>query len=187
MIAAAASFSRCTLVSAWRILAVGSVLLCRAVAQDAPEYHVKAAYLSKVAEFVKWPQSAFASGAAPVTIGVLGSDPFGKVLPELLRGKTVGGRAIALKYSRSAGDLQACQIVFVSQSESTRMGDIFASFQGRPVITVGDVSGFCAGGGVIGLVLTKDGKVNFEVNVGAARRQGLQIKPNFLKLARKLY
>jgi YfiR/HmsC-like len=173
--------------SAGRALAVGCLLLCRATAQDYSEYEVKAAFLSNFAEFVKWPSSAFASDTAQVTIGVLGSDPFGKVLPDLLRGKTIGGRSISLKRSRTATDLQACQIVFISQSESSRMGEILASFQGRPIITVGDVSGFCSEGGVINMVITKGGKVGFEVNVGAARRQGLQIKPNFLKLARKLY
>jgi YfiR/HmsC-like len=187
MIAAAASYSRCILASAWRVLAVGSMLLCRAVAQDAAEYDVKAACLSKLAEFVKWPPSAFESATAPITIGVLGADPFGKVLPDLLRGKTVGGRSISLKRSRVPADLQTCQMVFISQSESARLGDILAGFQGRPIVTVGDVSGFCTGGGVINMVVTKRGSVGFEVNVGAAKRQGLHIKPNFLKLAPKLY
>ena len=187
MIAAAASFSRCTLVSAWRILAVGSVLLSRAAAQDFAEYDVKAAFLSNFAEFVKWPAASFEGATSPIVIGVLGADPFGKVLPDLLRGKTVGGRSMSLKRSRTAADLQACQIVFISQSESARLGDVLASFQGRPIVTVSDVSGFCTGGGVISMVVTKGGKVGFEVNASAAKQQGLQIKPNFLKLARKLY
>src|SRR5437879_2102772 len=50
--------------------------------QAAKEYDLKAAYLCKFALFVKWPTNAFLDAKTPITIGVLGSDPFGKSLAE---------------------------------------------------------------------------------------------------------
>jgi branched-chain amino acid transport system ATP-binding protein len=45
--------------------------------ETSAEYAVKAAYLAKFIPFITWPDSAFSSPAAPVTICVLGEDPFG--------------------------------------------------------------------------------------------------------------
>ena len=67
-----------------RFLATGLVcvaLLMPAAAQTPSlESAVKAAYLTKFIPFIQWPDTAFASPAAPVTICVLGDDPFGPSL-----------------------------------------------------------------------------------------------------------
>ena len=44
-------------------------------AAAAREYELKAAYLITFAQFVIWPDEAFAGSNAPVAIGILGEDP----------------------------------------------------------------------------------------------------------------
>src|SRR6185295_43487 len=43
------------------------------------EREVKAVFLFNFVQFVDWPMEAFAGPQAPVVIGVLGDDPFGRV------------------------------------------------------------------------------------------------------------
>jgi len=132
------------------------------------EYDVEAAFLAKFPDFVKWP----ASSGSPVTIGVLGDDPFGGALDQMAR----------VKRSRRVEDLKGCKIVFISRSERGNLEGILASLSGANVLTVGDSEGFAKQGGIIEFVV-EGGKVRFEINTGAAGRSGLQISSQLLKLA----
>jgi len=61
------------------------------------ENAVKASYLYKFAPFVQWPPAALGASAAPFTICVAGSDPFGPALDEAVRG---GGQCRLMRRSR---------------------------------------------------------------------------------------
>src|SRR5207248_8271713 len=56
------------------------------------EYEIKAAYLYNFIKYVVWP-----SYGDTISIGVLGSDPFGPALAPL-NGKTVKGRRLVIKH-----------------------------------------------------------------------------------------
>ena len=43
------------------------------------EYQVKAAFLLNFTKFVDWPAGAFAGSDSPITICILGNDPFGRI------------------------------------------------------------------------------------------------------------
>lgn len=59
----------------------------RAAAAEPLEYQVKAAFLLNFTKFVQWPASAFADENSPVAICILGEDPFGNTLDEMVREK----------------------------------------------------------------------------------------------------
>ena len=67
--------------------------------QIAQEYNLKAAFLCKFPLFVKWPTNAFPDSETPITIGVLGSDPFGKSLDEVARNEIVQRKLVVEHYS----------------------------------------------------------------------------------------
>jgi uncharacterized protein DUF4154 len=163
-------------------LLFGFVLLLGFHAQaQYSEYDVKAAFLFNFVQFVKWPGKPDASG--PITIGILGDDPFGGALESAVQGQSVGGRRIAIKRSRSVDALKGCQLVFISKSEKGRVGEILGSLQGTSSLTVGETEGFTRQGGMIGFTM-EGGKVRFEINSGAAQRAGLEISSRLLRLAK---
>lgn len=153
----------------------------RAQSSVAGEYEIKAAFLLNFAKFVTWPSSAFSSPDAPLTIGVLGSDPFGGALNRVVNGARVSGREVRVARVGSAADARKCHIVFVSGSDSGRAGEILAGLQGSSVLTVGEDAQFARQGGVINFVI-QSGKVRFEINAGAAKRAGLKVSSQLLKL-----
>jgi hypothetical protein len=161
---------------------VGVPLPARAL-PPTPEYEVKAAFLYNFMQFVEWPETAFAAAEAPVCIGVLGDDPFGSALEEIVRGETVGDRPLVVHRSREVTDLIECQVVFISKSEEGRMPALLDALEPRPVLTVGEVAGFARSGGIINFYL-EESRVRFEINAKVAQRQGLRMSSQLLNLGR---
>jgi hypothetical protein len=147
------------------------------------EYQVKAAYLFNFVQFVEWPSAAFANSDAPICIGVLGEDPFGKALEETVRGETVQNRKLVVQRSRRVENLKDCHLVFISKSETERVSGILDDLDPVPVLTVSETQGFAQRGGIVNLYLTGN-KVRFEINPAAARRKGLKISSELLSLGK---
>ncbi len=85
--------------------------------------------------------------------------------------------------SHRVEDLQGCQLVFISKSESRRIDSILPVLGSHPVLTVSEVEGFARQGGVIAFY--QDGKkVRFEINIGAAQRIGLKMSSELLRLGK---
>lgn len=154
-----------------------------AEAAPSKEYQVKAAFLFNFVRFADWPATAFADDDAPIRIGVIGDDPFGAALDDIVRGETVRNRRLEVRRARQAKDLADCQLVFVSRSEQEREGEILAALGQRPVLTVGDSERFAGHGGVIGFYL-EGNKVRFEIDPANAQRQQVKLSAQLLRLGR---
>ena len=134
---------------------------------SATEYAVKAAFITKFRQFVKGPSGASLSNA----VGLIGDDTFGGELDKVAK----------VKRGSRAEDMKGCQIVFIAKSERNA-GGILSGLAGTNTLTVGEFDGFARQGGVIGFTLDGD-KVRFEINMGAAKRNGLTIDPRLAGLA----
>ena len=146
------------------------------------EYQVKAVCVLNAARFVSWPASAFESADAPLVIGILGDNPFGSMLQDVVKGETVQRRPISV---RRVGleEAGAMHILFISRSERDRLERILQTLGEKSVLTVSDTDRFTQGGGMLGLTLA-GGKMRFEVNSDAARRAQLKFAAQFLLMAR---
>jgi YfiR/HmsC-like len=170
----------------WR--AVGLLILLAmtrhtAAAQSASEYQVKAAFLYNFAKFVEWPPSGFRDATAPLQICILGRDPFGQGLRDLVNTKTVNGRKLEVDYMVDMQLARACHILFIASSEKARVKQILESMRGTIALTVGDTEGFAEQGGMINFLLDND-RVLFEVNRNAAEQAGLRISSKLLSVAK---
>jgi hypothetical protein len=154
------------------------------LAQDSPSvYQVKAAYLFNFVKFVEWPEEAFADPLAPIVIGIVGDDPFGDALPQVVLGKTVQGRDLIIRKYRAGEDLRGSHILFISASEKKRLPQIFSSLHGSCVLTVADIDGFLEEGGMI-LLFSEGSRVRFAINVDAVNQAKLKVSSKLLSLAR---
>jgi len=154
-------------------------------AQTSKEYQIKAAFLFNFAQFVEWPPAAFADANAPISIGVLGDDPFGPILDQTVQGETINHRKLIIQRSQRAADLKNCHLVFISKSERSRLADIFNSLESASVLTVSETENFARRGGIINFYLDGN-KVRFEINADAAQRKGIKISSQLLKLGKVL-
>jgi hypothetical protein len=164
------------------LLAFASGTRGAAPASPANEYGLKAVFLYNFAQFVEWPARAFADRTTPLTIGVLGDDPFGGYLDELVRGEHVAGHPITVRRYREPEEIGDCHILFVCGSEANRLAKIIATLQRRSILTVGDAENFSRAGGMVRFV-TESGKIRMRINVDAARESGLTISSKILRAA----
>ena len=162
-------------------LAMGAVMPpARVRAQSASEYEIKAIFLSKFASFVKWPVEM---DDGPICIGVIGADPFGRFLDEGVQGQKINGREVQVRRFQSVAQVSRCHILFISSSEKGRLREVLGQLQGKPLLTVGDLGGFCESGGVINLKVVDSG-IRLEINTQAGERAGLRFSYKLLRLAK---
>lgn len=153
-----------------------------AIGANASEYEVKAAMIYNFGLFVEWPDQSFNSANAPISVCVLGEDPFGQSLETNFTGKTIRGRELQVRRLQRAAELQSCHIAFIAPSERKRLPEIISGIGSASVLTIGDVKDFAEMGGVIGFH-TESEKIRFDINVKAAQRANLKISYKLLNLA----
>jgi hypothetical protein len=146
------------------------------------EPQVKALFLFNFAKYIEWPSASFATPNAPITIGIVGSNPCVEPLQKTVEGKLVAGRPISVRQCDKPEDFYKCQILFISASEKKRQPEILNQLGDKPVLTVGESEQFARQGGMIGFV-KKEGKVRLEINLNPARQAKLEISSRLLSVA----
>jgi len=171
------------------LLSISVLLLSGAPGRSAEattfkEYQIKAAFIYNFTQFVEWPTNAFPEAGAPLTIGILGNDPFGTTIDEIVRGEKVNGHPLVVSRFRHFEDIKdtACHILFISQSEMGQLEGILHELKGRSILTVGETEGFAKNGGMIRFITEKN-KTRLRINADAAKEVNLVISAKLLKLA----
>jgi YfiR/HmsC-like len=144
------------------------------------EYQLKAVFLFNFAHFVEWPATALPGGNAPFVIGVVGKDPFGSSLDEVVRGESVGGRPLAIERYPDVPRLGKCQILFIPAPELTHLEQILEALKGRSVLTV--TEGPAPRGAIVDL-LKEDSRIRLRIDLQAARASNLTISSKLLRPA----
>jgi hypothetical protein len=176
-------FKRALAVFAICIASILTLLPTARADEPSREYQVKAAFIYNFVQFVEWPQTAFSSDSDPITIGVVGGNPFGDALERAVSGKVIGGRSLTVKYFADARDLGPCQVLFVNSSDADFMQAIHEKLKGKSVLSIGEPEQFPWTGGVIRFY-EEDNRVRFEINLEAAEAARLKISSKLLRLAK---
>ena len=164
------------------LAAIASLLIAPVRAGQFDDQQVKAAFVLNFLKFVTWPEAP-ADTDAPIEVVVLGADDLARAIEQASARQQIGGRSIKVRAVRRAADIGAPQLLFIAASERDRLPVLLREFEGRPVLTVGDGSGYGAAGVVLNFY-TSDTRIRFEANTTAAARARLQISSHLLRLAR---
>lgn len=147
------------------------------------ESEVKAALLYNFTQFVEWPAEAFAGPDSPLVLGVLGHDPFGRALDDLVEHETVGRHRIEVVRFRDVEEAASSHLLFISSSERAASGAILDRLRGRPILTVAEFDSFLERGGIVQLNRAANNKVRLRVNLAAARAASLTLSAKLLRVA----
>lgn len=144
------------------------------------EAQLKAAFLFNFGRYVTWPTVAGDS----FSICVVGRDPFGSALDSIVAGEKLAGKPATVRRVEGAQEASACQIVFISSSEESRLQSTLAALsKSGNALTVSDIPDFVQRGGMIQFV-DEGNRVRFLVNLAAAKRAGLALSSELLKVAK---
>lgn len=157
-------------------------LLCAAPAAAQPsEVAVKAAFLTKFPAYVDWPASLRLAPNAPITLCVVGGDPFGRTIEEAVRGQQIDRHPLVLKRMTNAAGADGCQVAFVDGTAAHSTADLLHALQGKPVLTVTDGHD----GPERGMIhfVVDGGRVRFHIDQAAAESSGLGLSARLLAIA----
>ena len=144
------------------------------------EYDLKAAFLFNFAQFVEWPASAFSGTSTPITIGILGEDPFGNSIDEVVAQETAHGRGLLVRRYATVDQVSGCHILFIAASETDRVENILSSLARRGILTVGETKAFADHSGIITFQV-KNHRLRLRINLAAARDARLTISSKLLR------
>lgn len=146
------------------------------------EYAVKAAFVMNFAMLTEWPESAFSSPTADITLCVVG----GTTLPQPFRsieGKKIGTRNLHVAAIDSQATPSACHIIFYKEDVDTAdLVRTLSAVRGKPVLTVGEKESVTKLGGAIHFY-TENAKLRFAINPTIIAHQGLKLSSRLLKIA----
>ena len=137
---------------------------------------IKARVALAVARFAEIPRD---QEPGPLHLCVAASGQAPKALLDLARAR-VGAHSVEV---HAGPPFTTCDVIYVHPSfiEWRRL----LVEQRAPALTVGDVPGFLAAGGMIELLIEND-SVRFDVNLSALRQRRIRLPAQVLKLARQV-
>ena len=162
---------------------------------------IKAAYLLNFLKFSTWPEDAFEGKESPIIVGVLGDDPFGTVLEQTFRDRSVHDRHLVIQrhdcpapkdfirdeqyrqaVERTVSKLQQCHMLFVSDLDSRDRRRVFGKIDDKHILAVGNERECAKRGTQLALDQEND-KIVFYANVEAIDRINVKISSKLLRLA----
>jgi uncharacterized protein DUF4154 len=148
------------------------------VAQPSREYLLKTAFVFNFARYTTWPPP---SPDGPFNICILGEDDFGTAA-QYLDGQHLQARNVDVRFRKVDDDLGGCQLVYVTQPLAGQLDSLLPRLHAERMLTVSDIPDFAARGGILGLKIV-DNRIRFEANPLAAKRAGLRLSAQLLRLA----
>jgi hypothetical protein len=146
------------------------------------EYALKATFIYKLAAFVHWPDSAFASATSALDLCVVGSNPFGGVLDQAVAGRFVEAHPIVIRHLAGAGRPAGCHILYLAVSNTPSAVQVLRNVRGAPVLTITDAAFEDGAKGIVHFVI-RDGHVRFEIDSSEAAQNGVILSSKLKSLA----
>ena len=152
--------------------------------------NIKAALMCKLASLVEWPDEAFSSDPDRLILGILGDDPFGSDLEQIVSKQRPQGRSIVIRrFPAYLSAVDECHLVFISRSLADQTGEL-DSLRGKPILMFADDERLWHWGVHVNFVVVapgsqKGGKnVRFDINGEGAAKAGFKMGAQLLKNAR---
>jgi hypothetical protein len=145
---------------------------------------VKAAFLYKFPGFVDWPAGSFARPDAPLVIGVAGNEAVASDLEQIVTGRTLEGRPVAVRRLREGETPAGVHVLLVGAGRDTRVRETVAAVPG-PVLVITEQENGLQFGSVLNFVV-EEGRVRFAASQAAAEARGLRLSARLLAVAQSV-
>jgi len=145
------------------------------------EYRVKSALVLNFARFTDWPVGALGGEDTPFNVCVMGETHLAKDF-ERLQGKHIDNRPVVVTLDARLDQAITCQVIFVAGADRDKLPRLFSAIDGRPILTIGEMSTFTDSGGMVNFV-NVNGRLKFIVDQNNIHASNLNMSARLLKLA----
>lgn len=139
---------------------------------------VKAVFIYKFTGYVTWPED----DANSFTIAVLGESSMLAPLRQIAAKRPVDSRPIVVKQCSRVDEIAGAHILLIADSMKDQLDAVIEKARTEKILTVGSTPGFAERGVAMNFV-SKNGRVGFEMNLDALKKNGLCVSSQLVKLA----
>jgi hypothetical protein len=161
-------------------LAMSSVSAMAQPAGAALERSVKAAFIYKFLGYTEFPAAAFGDAAAPVVIGVVGSEEMAQELSRIVASRAVNNRPVVIKQFRD-GDNPGVHLLFVAGADCGRAAGVMRQAR-TPMLVVTECGSGLQAGSIINFKIVEE-RVRFDVSLEAADKNNIKLSSRLLSVA----
>lgn len=153
------------------------VAFCLSVIKaESQNYKFQALYLYNIAQNIEW-----SAVGGDFKIGVVGCNEIEKELVAIFKTRNLGGLPVTVTSfsSASLSGVETCRLVYLSRTASSKMANVNAIIQNKPVLLVSDKVGL-TGAGVN--LIDESTKLEFEIYPSVIKAHGLKLSNSLLNL-----
>ncbi|MDX1628835.1 MAG: YfiR family protein [Fulvivirga sp.] len=155
------------------------MLLVSVTILPAQNYQLHAVYIYQFTKYIKWPDAQM---EGDFVIGVLGETPALEHLQKMADVKKAGNRDIVIRKFGDVSEVEPTHILFVGKEVIDSVSSVLKHIGGKHTLLITEEEGFGLAGSNINFV-ERDGRLVFELNRDAMRREGLKVSNELAKLA----
>lgn len=143
---------------------------------------VKAAYLSKLGNYVQWPAHAGPPANGRMVIGIVGAEEVANKLAQMAAVRDPVKGTLAVRRLRNGDPLDTINILYLGQGYVSRAGAMIEEAARRSILVVTESSDGLAQGSVVNFRLL-DERLRFDISLVSADKAGLRLSSQLLTLA----
>lgn len=146
--------------------------------QHETDYKIYANIIYRFTKYIDWPVD---KKSGDFIIGIVGESPLYDDLKSLSASKKVGNQKIVVTMMSPLANSYNCQILFISEEESSSLKRIANLTAGTAILIVSESDGLARKGSCINFI-TVDERLKLEINKGNIEQRNLGIASELLEL-----
>ena len=143
---------------------------------------VKAAYLSKLGNYVQWPAHAGPPANGRTVIGIVGAEEVANNLAQMAAVRDPVKGTLAVRRLRNGDPLENIHILYLGHGYVARAGAMIEQAAARSILVVTESSDGLAYGSVVNF-RRLDERIRFDISLASADKAGLRLSSQLLTLA----
>lgn len=143
---------------------------------------IKAIFIFNFSTLCDWPKE---DKTGNFVIGVYGETNLYSELVKKYSSKSIGSQPIEIVKFASQSDIEKCHILYITNSNSSKVDDIADDFSGESILLVTEDDGLLDKGSVINFVI-EDNKQKFEISKKNGGKRDIVIGSTLAQLATKV-
>lgn len=146
---------------------------------QAQSYQLHSVYIYSFIKYIQWPSE---NADSDFKIGLLGDSPIEEYLNKMAAVKKINNRSIKILKFDDISQVSNIEVLFLSKESHLSQQIVLNKVNGKHVLLITEEAGLGARGSNINFV-EKDGRLVFELNRQAMKREGLKVSSELSKLA----
>ncbi len=145
------------------------------------EAQLKSAYIISILNYVQWPNK---DPSKIRNICIYSKNPFDDFLENFAKlSKSENKHPTVISYPSKISEVNDCDVIYFSRSSESELPNFLEVAKDKSILTISDVEGFCAEGGMVEFV-SKKNRIKLHINYHSTKDAELEMSSLLLELAK---